>query len=78
MDEEWEASEFYLASPEDIILNKLGWYRLGENVSERQWHDVLGVLKIQKEVLDIDYLRYWAKELRLDDLLEQALSDSKI
>ena len=41
--------EFYLASPEDIILNKLEWYRQGGEVSERQWTDVLGVLKVQSK-----------------------------
>ena len=41
--------EFYLASPEDIILNNLEWYRQGGEVSERQWTDVLGVLKVQSK-----------------------------
>lgn len=35
-----------LASPEDIILQKLAWYQLGDEVSERQWLDALGVLKV--------------------------------
>lgn len=32
----------YMVNPEDIILAKLEWYRLGGEVSERQWRDVLG------------------------------------
>lgn len=63
------------ASPEDIILSKLEWYRLGGEVSERQWRDVLGVLKVCAGELDQDYLRKWAVELNVGDLLEQALKE---
>lgn len=76
LDEDDPTIEFYLASPEDIILNKLDWYRLGGGVSGRQWSDVLGVLKVQKNLLDMKYLRHWASELGLVDLLEHALSDA--
>jgi hypothetical protein len=38
---------FNVASPEGIILNKLEWYRMGGEVSDRQWNDILGVLKVQ-------------------------------
>jgi hypothetical protein len=70
--------QHYLASPEDVILNKLGWYRQGGCVSERQWNDVLGVLKVQQLSLDREYLRHWAKELNLVDLLLRALEDAGI
>jgi len=56
----------------------LGWYRLGGGVSDRQWNDVLGVLKVQGESLDKSYLRFWALELKLKDLLEKAFQDSGI
>lgn len=61
------------ASPEDTILSKLEWYRLGGEVSERQWRDILGVLKTRAGELDLEYLRRWAKELKVDDLLERAM-----
>jgi len=62
---------FFHATPEDIILYKLEWYRLGDEVSERQWQDVLGVLRVQRGRLDLDYLRNWAAELGISDLFER-------
>lgn len=63
----------YFASVEDTILAKLEWYRLGGEVSERQWRDVLGVIRTQADRLDLGYLRQWAPELDVADLLELAL-----
>ena len=67
----------YVTSPEDVILSKLEWYRMGGEVSDRQWRDILGVLKTRAGELDLDYLRKWAKDLRVSDLLERALTESK-
>jgi len=78
MDEDEASVEFYLASPEDIILNKLDWYRMGGCISDRQWHDVIGVLKVQQTLLDKEYLQYWASELELTNLLKQAYRDAGI
>lgn len=64
------------ASPEDTILSKLEWYRLGGEVSERQWRDILGVLKTRAGELDLGYLQKWAVDLKIADLLKRALSDS--
>jgi hypothetical protein len=63
----------YVLSPEDVILFKLEWYRLGGEVSERQWLDVQNVLKAQAERLDRQYLAHWALELHVDDLFDQAI-----
>lgn len=62
------------ASPEDTILSKLEWYRLGGEVSERQWRDILGVLKTRAGELDLAYLQKWANDLKVSDLLERALN----
>lgn len=67
---------FYMASAEDTVLAKLQWYRDGGSVSDRQWNDVLGVLKVQGAALDRAYLREWAQELRLTDLLLRALAEA--
>ena len=67
---------FYVASPEDTILNKLEWYRMGGEVSDRQWNDILGVLKVQGTNLDMTYLQRWAPALKVTDLLERALVDA--
>jgi len=64
------------ASPEDTILAKLEWYRMGDEVSERQWRDILGVLKTRAGELDLKYLHEWAKELSVSDLLKRALEQS--
>jgi hypothetical protein len=66
------------ASPEDTILSKLEWYRLGGEVSDRQWRDILGVLKTRAGELDLDYLRKWAVELKVHDLLERSLKETKL
>jgi hypothetical protein len=62
------------ASPEDTLLHKLVWFRLGNEISDRQWSDILGVLKIQGERLDNEYLKRWASPLGVDDLLARARS----
>ena len=67
----------FIASAEDTILAKLEWYRLGGETSERQWHDVLGIVKAQGERLDIGYLREWAAQLGVADLLERVLNEAK-
>lgn len=70
--------ELFLASAEDIILQKLHWYQLGEGISERQWNDALGVIRVQGERLDFSYLIRVAKHLAVADLLTQALDEANI
>lgn len=67
----------YVASPEDNILAKLECYHMGGEVSDRQWGDVLNVLKVQAERLDRAYLRHWANQLGVSNLLELALSEAE-
>lgn len=71
-----EPIQVKFSSAEDIILNKLHWFRLGGEQSERQWRDILGVLNVQKESLDLKYMKKWAQEIGVLDLLEQIIADS--
>ncbi len=63
-------------TPEDIILGKLEWFVGTDKTSERQWRDVIGLLKVQGTSLDFDYMRKWSNELGVDKLLEQALQET--
>ena len=65
----------FVATPEDTILSKLEWSQLSG--SERQVRDAVGVAVVQGERLDRDYLRHWAKELGVADLLEQVIQHSQ-
>jgi hypothetical protein len=62
-----------VATAEDTILSKLEWYRRGGGVSERQWRDVVEVLRVQEGRLDVAYLKRWADALGLEDLLARSL-----
>ncbi|MFI5271739.1 MAG: hypothetical protein ACHQ4H_01730 [Ktedonobacterales bacterium] len=67
---------YRVASPEDVILAKLEWYRLGGEISDQQWRDIQGVMKVQTSALDLAYLRQWAVALDVADLLERALQQA--
>lgn len=60
-----------VASAEDTVLAKLEWYKLAP--SDRQWRDVQAILRVQDDALDVAYLRQWAADLGLAELLEWAL-----
>jgi hypothetical protein len=73
-----DLDELPMATPEDIILQKLHWYQMGNGISDQQWRDVQGVLKVQRKRLDFGYLREWAPHLGVEDLLRQAYEDAGI
>lgn len=68
--------ELDVSSAEDTVLQKLRWYRLGGESSERQWRDVLGVLDVAGKRLDREYLRRGALLLGVEDLLERAVREA--
>jgi hypothetical protein len=59
----------WFATPEDVILAKLEWSKLGE--SERQFLDAVNIAKVQGEKLDRFYLEKWAKKLGIQKLLQR-------
>ena len=67
----------YVYAPEDILLQKLRWYRLGNEVSDRHWRDALGILLVQGDALDGDYLRRGARPLGVGDLLDRAFLEAR-
>jgi len=76
--EDDDSSVRQISNPETTVLQKLWWFREGNEVSDQQWRDVRGVLKIQADKLDFNYLERWAAKLGISDLLEKALDDAGI
>lgn len=70
-----EPVECAVATAEDTLLRKLEWYRAGGENSERQWNDLRGIRDVSGRILDYEYLRHWAKVLKVDDLLEKLLAE---
>jgi len=64
-----------VASAEDTLLAKLEWYRAGGESSERQWNDLRGIVRVRGPLLDLEYLRRWAPQLGVADLLERLLAE---
>ena len=65
----------YMHPPEDILLQKLRWFRKGGETSDRQWRDILGIIRVQGERLDQDYLQRNAAVIGVSDLLQRALGE---
>jgi hypothetical protein len=68
------AQTLYVTTPEDVLLQKLRWYRRGGEVSERQWRDAVGIVRVQAGRLDRGYLVRGAGLLGVSDLLERVLA----
>jgi hypothetical protein len=67
----------YVHTAEDVLLQKLRWYRLGGETSDRQWRDVIGIIQVQGERLDREYLTRQAARLGVPDLLSRAMADRR-
>lgn len=68
--------DVWVTSTEDVVLRKLRWFADGGGVSDRQWRDILGVLRTQAGRLDDTYLDVTAHEAGLADLLQRARGDA--
>lgn len=71
------ARRYPVASPEDTVLAKLEWFRAGGEASDRQWADVVGLLRALGASLDHRHLERWSEELGLADLLERARREAE-
>lgn len=69
-----ERDVLYVYTAEDILLKKLRWYRLGGEVSDRQWRDIAGILSVQGERIDHEYVRSRSRILDVEDLFDRALA----
>lgn len=66
----------FVHPPEDILLQKLRWYRSGGEVSDRQWRDVIAIIRTQGSHLDRQYLLANAPLIGVEDLLTRAFAES--
>jgi len=60
------------SSPEDVILKKMEYYKIGG--SEKHLRDIMGVIKISRELINFDYIEMWAKKLYVEEIW-QAIKD---
>lgn len=60
---EAESWRLTIASPEDVLIAKLEWAKLGG--SEQQLTDAAGILRIQRDRLDMDYIEKWVDALEV-------------
>jgi hypothetical protein len=72
-----DGRSLYVHPPEDILLQKLRWYRRGGEISDRQWRDILGIVRVQGSRLDRAYLSRYAPALEVADLLARALQEAE-
>jgi len=66
----------YVHPPEDILLQKLRWYVKGGKTSDRQWRDILAIIRVQGPRLDREYVRTNAAILGVADVLARALNEA--
>jgi hypothetical protein len=70
------SGEVAIASPEDVIISKLIWRQ--ESQSDKQWRDILGVLKVQQEKLDFAYIQGWIERFGIESDWERAKIEAGI
>lgn len=69
--------EIAFTSPEDIVLQKLDWFRQGDEQMGQQLVDVVEVLRTQGERIDSTYLDQWAERIGVADLLARVRTSAR-
>src|SRR3990172_8608153 len=67
----------WFAAPEDVILNKLIFFRLGG--IEKHLRDIAGIIKVKQDELDLDYIHFWSEKLNVASqwgLVKQRIAES--
>ena len=64
----------WVVAPEDTILSKLEWMKGRE--SDIQYADAVGVAVTQWNNLDLEYLRKWAAQLGVEEMLVRLLEEA--
>lgn len=64
----------YAASPEDLVIAKLEWSKLGD--SERQIRDAAGIIEVQGDGLNVEYIERWVAALELEEQWQKALASA--
>lgn len=67
----------FVHPPEDILLQKLRRYQRGGEVSDRQWRDILGIVRTQGAKLDAAYVQRYAPVLGVELLLARAVAEAR-
>ncbi|MBU0671810.1 MAG: hypothetical protein KJ732_02145 [Candidatus Margulisbacteria bacterium] len=71
-----EKKQAIFVSPEDVILKKLEWYKMGE--SQKHIDDVKGILKISGPKLDLPYIDKWAEIIGVQNIWQKLKDDLQI
>ena len=66
----------FFASAEHTVVAKLEWFRIGGEISDRQWRDIIGILQVQAGRLDREQMVEDAKSVGVDDLLAKAIAEA--
>ena len=68
---EFEGHSVWLPTAEDVVITKLRWSRAGARAKDAA--DVAGILAVQQNSLDLDYIRHWLDRHGTRQLFEQLL-----
>lgn len=71
-----EGRMLWVHPPEDILLQKLHWFQKGGEIPDRQWRDILAIVRTQGAPLDREYVARSAPLLGVGGLLARALQEA--